>query len=49
MKALSQYLTDRGLLLGVYTDIGNTSCAAGPGSYGHCKGALISHTAGSER
>ena len=35
MTALARWLHARELRLGVYTDIGNTSCGTGPGSYGH--------------
>ena len=35
MASLASWLHERQLKLGVYTDIGNKSCGAGPGSYGH--------------
>ncbi|MBY0279646.1 glycoside hydrolase family 27 protein [Candidatus Binatia bacterium] len=35
MKALADYLHERGLKLGIYTSPGPKSCAGFPGSYGH--------------
>lgn len=35
IASLATWLHARSLKLGVYTDIGNTSCGTGPGSYGH--------------
>jgi len=35
MKALADYVHDRGLLFGIYTDAGRATCEGRPGSYGH--------------
>lgn len=35
MKALGDYLHERGLRFGIYSDAGATTCAARPGSQGH--------------
>ncbi|MGD2067859.1 MAG: glycoside hydrolase family 27 protein [Gemmatimonadota bacterium] len=35
MKALADYVHDRGLLFGLYTDAGRRTCQGRPGSYGH--------------
>ena len=35
LRALNDFLTARGLLLGLYTDLGVGSCGPGPGSGGH--------------
>jgi alpha-galactosidase len=35
MKALGDYLHDRGLKFGIYSDAGATTCAGRPGSQGH--------------
>ncbi|MGD8321422.1 MAG: glycoside hydrolase family 27 protein [Gemmatimonadota bacterium] len=37
MKALADYIHDRGLLFGLYTDAGRSTCQGRPGSYGHEK------------
>ena len=42
IPALSAWLRQRQVKLGVYTDIGNKSCGPGPGSYGfYRKDAVI--------
>ena len=35
MRALADYLHDRNLSLGLYTDVGTTTCGGQPGSYQH--------------
>lgn len=35
MKALADYVHARGLKLGIYSDVGNTTCGGRPGSRGH--------------
>ena len=35
MKALADYIHERGLKIGIYSDVGNTTCAGKPGSRGH--------------
>lgn len=35
MKALADYVHEKGLKLGIYSDAGNTTCAGRPGSRGH--------------
>jgi len=37
IKALADYMHNRGLKLGVYADYGNYTCAGYPGTYGHLK------------
>ncbi|KAI3422635.1 hypothetical protein GPALN_013133 [Globodera pallida] len=37
MRALSEYMHDRGLKLGIYEDIGTSTCAGYPGSLNHLK------------
>uniref|UniRef100_A0A8C9F2X6 Alpha-galactosidase n=1 Tax=Pavo cristatus TaxID=9049 RepID=A0A8C9F2X6_PAVCR len=35
IRALADYVHSKGLKLGIYSDVGNSTCAGFPGSYGH--------------
>ena len=42
MKALADYVHQRGLKLGLYTDVGTMTCGGQPGSYQHeCQDAKL--------
>ena len=42
MKALADYVHQRGLKLGLYTDVGTKTCGGQPGSYQHeCQDAKL--------
>lgn len=42
MKALADYVHSKGLLFGIYTDVGTETCGGQPGAYGHeCADAAL--------
>ena len=42
MRALADYVHSKGLLFGIYTDVGTETCGGQPGAYGHeCADAAL--------